>query len=223
MSGDDQQVPINDPSLSPLVASSRRLPDGSIELTLIDGTTETVKDSGDRITGTINPLFGPGMSTSEDDVTDYRHATVTSGMTLPAGDPGASSKWDVNSIADAERWLRSHADTLARLWHGMDDIPDKLGDAAGTAGGAGTQVGGDDGQKASLGTFEWANKLAAQHAQVFGGVKDGLKAVIENLLDAADTVKAVAENYKNAEQRNNMNTTQMEKLFTDQTQSTHDF
>jgi uncharacterized protein YukE len=205
----DNELKINDPSIGPLVSSSKRLDDHRWEVTLIDGTKMTIDDQGNRITGTAKTPFGYEQSLTMDDVGDYKHATAPTGLTTSGDDPGASSEWNVESVEDAERWLRAHADTLAHLWHGMDDITDLLD--------------GPDGRTSSMGTFEWANKLAQQHAAVFGGVKNGLKGVVESLYDAADAIKNVATNMKNAEDRNRMTTAQMEKIFSDQGQGTHDF
>jgi hypothetical protein len=203
------ELKINDPSIAPLVSSSRRLDDHRWEVKLIDGTTLVVDDQGNRVSGTVKTPLGFQETVAMDDVGDYRHATAPGALTGSADDPGASSQWDVESIEGAERWLRSHADTLARRYHGMDDIPDLLD--------------GPDGRTPALGTFEWANKLNQQHAAVFNGVKNGLKAVVESLYDAADSVRDVAKNIRDAEERNRMTGEQMEKIFSDQAQGTHDF
>jgi hypothetical protein len=203
------ELKINDPSLGPLVSSSRRLDDHRWEVKLIDGSTIVVDDQGNRVSGTFKTPLGFQETLAMDDVGDRRHATAPTGLTGSADDPGGSSQWDLESIEDAERWLRAHADTLARRYHGMGDISDLLD--------------GPDGHTSSLGTFEWAEKLAQQHAKVFGGVQNGLKAVVESLYDAADSIRDVATNIRNAEERNRMTTDQMEKIFSDQAQGTHDF
>ncbi len=205
----DDQLKISDPSIAPLVSSSKRLDDHRWQVTLIDGTTMEIDDQGNRIEGTVKTPFGFQEKLAMDDVGDYKHATAPSGLTTSGNDPGASSQWDLHSIEDAERWLRAHADTLARLWRGMDDITDLLD--------------GPDGHTSVLGTFDWANKLTQQHAAVFNGVKTGLDATVESLYDAADAIRKVATNIKDAEERNRMTTDQMEKIFGDQAQGKHNY
>ncbi len=202
------ELKINDPSIAPLVSSSKRLDDHRWQVTLVDGSTIVVDDQGNRISSTLKTPLGFQEKLTMDDVRDTRHATAPTGLTGSADDPGGSSQWNVESIEDAERWLRAHADTLARRYHGMGDIPDLLD--------------GPDGHTSALGTFEWADKLNQQHTKVFNGVHDGLKAVIESLYDAADSVRDVATNFRDAEERNQMTADQMEKIFSDQAQGTHD-
>jgi hypothetical protein len=206
---DNQQLKINDPSIAPLVESSKKLDDHRWLVTLKDGSTIVIDDQGDRIKEDVSTPYGIHETVTMDDVGDYAHAKASSGMTVAADDKGARSDWDIKSIGDAETWLRSHADTLSHLWHGMNDISDLMK--------------GPDGNTSSLGTFNWANTLTRQHDAVFTGVHDGLKNVIESLYDAADAVKTVAANYKSAEERNQMTTAQMEKIFTDEGQQTHNF
>jgi uncharacterized protein YukE len=205
----DNQLKISDPSIAPLVSSSKQLDDHRWQVTLIDGTTMEIDDKGNRIEGTVKTPFGFQEKLAMDDVGDIRHATAPSDLTTSKDDPGASSHWDLHSIEDAERWLRAHADTLGRLWRNMDEITDLLD--------------GPDGHRSALGTFDWANKLVQQHTAVFNGVKTGLENTVESLYDAADAVRDVATNIKNAEERNQMTAEQMEKIFSDQGKGKHDF
>jgi hypothetical protein len=174
----------------------------------------------DTVTTSVPAGYYPGVgyipvtvSGTQDNV--WKASTPTLLAAQP-GEAGAKTEWDVTSLDEAVRWLTAHADYLARMYHGMDDIKALMdGPEADTE--AGLQ------RSSPLGGFDWATKLAAKHTGLYQGVNQSLKQVVESLYDAADAVKKVKENYHDVEHASSMSASDLESVFTDVSQGDHDF
>jgi uncharacterized protein YukE len=147
-----------------------------------------------------------GTSLGMDNV--YKAQTPTSLQTTP-GEAGAKTEWDASTLDGAAKWLESHAEFLARMYHGMDDLKDLMN--------------GPDGMTSPLGGFPWARELTSKHTSLQQSMQTGLKTVVENLYDAADAVRKVKEKYHSAEKASTMAGGDMNKVFSDLGRSDHDF
>jgi hypothetical protein len=205
------ELEIQNEELAALVTSSRRIDANTWQVTLVDGTTMTVDNDGNRVSVDTNaPWYLP--------VPDQRMVSDNVGLSSPAaapasvrnrGDAGETSQWSLGSLEDAQRWLRAHADYLGRLYWGMKDIADLVNGPA-SAG------------YPALGGFETALTLKAKHDALSETFRTAIKGLIENLHDTADALGKIATNYARVEERNALTAAQWAAIFGEQGDSTHD-
>jgi hypothetical protein len=135
-------------------------------------------------------------------------AETPSSLVAGSGEDGVKTEWDASSLDSAITWLETHASYLNRLSHSMTDIQDLMGGPAATTGAS------VPGASASpLGSFPWAQRLAAKHASLYSGTEAALRRLSENLYNAAEALRKVKENYETAEGANAMSAAEMAQIF----------
>ncbi|GAB7047726.1 hypothetical protein [Catenuloplanes indicus] len=126
-----------------------------------------------------------------------------------AGDPGLNTEWDADSLDGAIRWLEEHARYLGdRLVPAMgDDIGSWLTGPA-SAGG-----------KSPFGTYPAATEIAQRHVSHYRTAEQSVRTIAEELLQAAESLRRVKEQYETAERANQMSAKAFEEVFASEAQT----
>lgn len=179
------------------------------------GDEDTPGGEPDRVSAGTPPIGVPGTAGYIPPVTlsmdDVYNSQAPSSLTAGPGGKDTQAEWNDETFDAAITGLKAYAEFLSKMYYGMDDIKDLMG-------------GPNGGMVSSpLGGFDWAMELAKSHTTLLDGTKTNLKNATEALYDAADAVNKIKEHYKTVEDASAMSAADMEKAFSDQASSTHDF
>ena len=164
----------------------------------------------------VTPVFIPPMAatptgvgfwSSEDVNASYRPTEINSS----SGDPGLNTEWDADSLDGAIRWLEEHSKYLGdRLVPAMsDDVGSWLTGPA-SAGG-----------KSPFGTYPAATEMAQRHVQHYRTAESSIRTIAEELLQAAEALKQVKEQYETAERANGMSAQAFQQVLASEVQTGH--
>ncbi|WP_412539877.1 hypothetical protein R8Z50_29215 [Longispora sp. K20-0274] len=205
----EQELTFTNPQVAPFVSSSRKVGADTWEVTLVDGSTLTVRSEGNRFEGDFDTwwMATPGSVLHlAADGNGMRTAHVPDGLTFAEGQ-GLRTSYDLASLGDAQRWLQDMGDVARKLTTGMADIK-KLIDGPASTG-------------TSLGGFPKAAELKGRHDGLYAGFESMLSTVAEDLYDAHDALGQVMSNYVSVEDRNRMTAEQMQQILAEQATTQH--
>ncbi|MDR7278542.1 hypothetical protein [Catenuloplanes atrovinosus] len=120
------------------------------------------------------------------------------------GHPGISTEWDASTLEGAITWLETHSRYLGgTLAPGMEsDIRDWLLPPPGGA--------------SPFGTFPTALDLSQRHIAHYTAADASVRSVATELWQAAQALRVVLDQYKTAEEANELSASSFDQIFTSQ-------